>query len=188
MCVLNKSRLVLLVVLLSVIPVFSQESDREVPPLRERMFYGGNIGLAFGTITDIEVSPLAGIWVLPRLGIAAGPTFRYYKHPYFGRTVIFGGRTYVEYMLIQDIDNIIPLGIHSGLFFHGEYELLSLETAFFDESFDSKRFLTGTFLIGGGISQYISQRSSLNLSFLWALNDAGYGIYSNPEIRISFIF
>ena len=184
----GKIRLVILLIFLSVIPAVAQESDKEVPPLRERMFYGGNIGLAFGTITDIEITPLAGIWVLPRLGIAAGPTFRYYKHPYFGRTVIFGGRTYVEYMVIQDIDNIIPLGIHSGLFFHGEYELLSLETAFFDESFDSKRFLSGTFLIGGGISQYISQRSSLNLSFLWPLNDAGYGIYSSPEIRISFIF
>mgnify|MGYP007118351539 CR=1 FL=1 len=184
----SRTRLVFLLFFLSVVPVYSQEPDKEVPPLRERMFYGGNIGLAFGTITDIEVTPLAGIWVLPRLGIAAGPTFRYYKHPYFGRTVIFGGRTYVEYMFIQDIDNIIPLGIHSGLFFHGEYELLSLETAFFDESFDSKRFLSGTFLIGGGISQYISQRSSFNLSFLWALNDAGYGIYSSPEIRISFIF
>ncbi len=185
---IRKIRMAFLLVVLSAITVSGQGKSKEKPPLSERMFFGGNIGLAFGTITDIELTPLAGLWLLPRLNIAAGPTFRYYKHPYSGRTVIFGGRAYMEYMFLQDIDNLIPLGIHSGLFIHGEYELLSLETAFFGESFSSRRFPSGTFLAGGGISQYLSQRSSLNISFLWALNDAGYGLYSNPEIRISFIF
>lgn len=180
--------LIILLFIFSFCTLNGQNEKDEKPPVRERLFFGGNIGLTFGTITDIEVSPLIGIWILPRVGFAAGPTFRYYKSPYFGRTMIFGARSYVEYMFLQDLDNLIPLGIHAGLFLHGEYELLSLETAFFDENFDSKRFLTGTFLVGGGISQYISQRSSLNLSFLWALNDAGYGIYGSPEIRISFTF
>ncbi len=185
---IRKTGLIFFLVILSAVAVSGQEKSKDKPPLSERLFFGGNIGLAFGTITDIELTPLAGIWVLPRLNIAAGPTFRYYKHPYYGKTMIYGGRTYMEFMFLQDIDNLVPLGIHSGLFIHGEYELLSLETAFFGESFNTRRFPTGTFLAGGGISQYLSQRSSLNISFLWALNDAGYGLYSNPEIRISFIF
>lgn len=185
---IRKTGLIFFLVILSAVAVSGQEKSKDKPPLSERLFFGGNIGLAFGTITDIELTPLAGIWVLPRLNIAAGPTFRYYKHPYYGRTMIYGGRTYMEFMFLQDIDNLVPLGIHSGLFIHGEYELLSLETAFFGESFNTRRFPSGTFLAGGGISQYLSQRSSLNISFLWALNDAGYGLYSNPEIRVSFIF
>lgn len=188
MRIVRNTGAIILLFIFSFSAICGQDERNEKPPVKERLFFGGNLGLTFGTITDIEISPLLGIWILPRLGVAAGPTFRYYKSPYYGRTMIFGARSYIEYMFLQDLDNLIPLGIHAGLFLHGEYELLSLETAFFDENFDSKRFLTGTFLLGGGISQYISQRSSLNLSFLWALNDAGYGIYSNPEIRISFIF
>lgn len=165
-----------------------QKVRNDIPPIKERLFYGGGLGLQFGTVTDIEVTPVVGLWVLPRLGVAAGPTFRFYKNPYY-RTTIYGGRSYLEYILLQDLDNIIPLGIHAGLFIHGEYEVLSLESALFKTDPNATgRFLVGTFLAGGGIRQPLGQRSSLNLTFLWALNDSGYAIYGNPEVRVSFIF
>jgi len=177
-----------ILLIISFSDLYGQNTRDEKPPFKERLFYGGNLGLQFGTITDIEISPLIGIWVLPRIGIAAGPSYRYYKDP-IDRTSIYGGITYIQFIFLQDLNNIIPLGLHAGLFLQAEYELLSLESTFFKIApYDTGRFLTGTALIGGGMSQYISQRSSLNLSLLWALNDAGYGIYSNPEIRITFIF
>jgi len=160
---------------------------QEVPPLKERLFYGGNFSLQLGTYTDIEVSPVIGLWVLPRISVAAGPDFQYYK-VFSNGTVIFGGKTYVEFLFLQDLDNVIPLGVHLGLFLHGEYEALSLETAFFEAPYDSKRFMLNTFLAGGGIRQQMGQRSSLNFTFLWVLNDSEYSIYGNPEIRISFMF
>lgn len=165
-----------------------QKREKDVPPLKDRLFYGGGLGLQFGTITDIEVSPVIGIWALPRLGIALGPEYRYYKNPSY-RTSIYGGRTYLEYLFLQDFDNIIPLGIHAGLFLHGEYELLSLQSDLFKGTPDATgRFMTGTFLAGGGIRQQMGQRSSINLTFLWALNGNTYGLYGNPEIRITFMF
>ncbi len=106
------------------------KATRDVPPLKDRLFYGGSFGLQFGTFTDIEVSPIIGIWVLPRIGVAVGPNFRYYKDP-VDHTTIYGGRAYVEYIILQDLNNILPLGIHAGLFLHGEDEALSLESAFF---------------------------------------------------------
>lgn len=165
-----------------------QERSREVPPLKDRLFYGGNFSLQFGTYTDIEVSPVIGLWVLPRVGIAVGPDFQYYKF-YTSSTVIYGGKSYMEVLFLQDLDNVIPLGIHLGLFLHIEYEALSLESAAFKSPpYESERFITHTFLAGGGIRQQIGQRSSLNLTFLWTLNDKGYNIYGNPEIRVSFMF
>lgn len=166
----------------------AQGGKDEKPPIRERLFFGGNLGLQFGTYTDIQLSPLVGIWLLPRIAVAAGPSYRYYKDPY-DKTSIYGGSSYVQFMFLQDLNNVIPLGIHAGMFLQAEYELLSLESSFF-RTFpdDTGRFWSGTALLGGGISQYVSQRSSLNLSFLWAVNDAGYGLYGTPEIRISFIF
>jgi hypothetical protein len=164
-----------------------QTLKEQAPPLKERLFYGGNFSLQFGTYTDIEISPVIGLWVLPRISVAAGPDFQYYKFFSEG-TVIYGGKTYVEVLFLQDLDNIIPLGVHLGLFLHGEYEALSLETDFFEAPYDSKRFMLNTFLAGGGIRQQMGQRSSLNLTFLWVLNNSVYNIYGNPEIRVSFMF
>jgi hypothetical protein len=41
--------------------ISGQKSREEPPPLRERLFFGGNLGLQFGTITDIQVSPVIGL-------------------------------------------------------------------------------------------------------------------------------
>ena len=170
--------------------IFSQRISNDRPPLRERIFFGGDFGLQFGTITNIEVAPIVGLWVLPRVAIAAGPEYKYYAEKHIGSTSIFGGRAYTQLVLIQDVNNIIPAGIHLGLFFHAEDELQSLEsdTPFWTNSqVETERFNINAFLIGGGISQPMGRRSALNIIALWALNDS-YGIYSSPEIRISFTF
>lgn len=185
----------LLIIILSLAQSLSGQPDdiekrksEEVPPLKERIFFGGSFGLQFGTFTDIQASPVIGLWVLPRIGVAVGPNFRYYKDP-LDRTVIYGGRTYIQYLFLRDIGSIIPLNIHLGLFLHGEYEVLSLESSFFKyPPYESERFLSNTILAGGGINQPIGRRASVNIMFLWALNDEGYGLYSNPEIRVGFIF
>jgi hypothetical protein len=182
------SFLLLILLFISLSEVCGQQTRKDTPPLKERLFYGGSFGLQFGTITDIEFSPIIGIWVLPRVAVAAGPDYRYFKDPY-DHTTIYGGKSYVELIFLQDLDNIIPLGVHLGLFLHAEYEALSLESSFFKTApYDSERFMTNTILAGGGIRQQMGQRSSLNLTFLWALNDSGYGIYGNPEVRVSFMF
>jgi hypothetical protein len=165
-----------------------QDRSRDVPPLKDRLFYGGSFGLQLGTITDIQVSPVVGMWVLPRVGVALGPSYRYYKD-YFGNTDIYGGRTYVQLIAVQDLNSVIPLGVHLGIFLHGEYEVLSLESEVWKlPPYSSDRFLVNTLLGGGGFSQQIGRRSSINFTFLWALTDSGYEIYNNPEIRVSFVF
>jgi hypothetical protein len=191
---LKKTGFTLVLIFLSVVyisDIYGQEENRtreEAPPLKERLFFGGSFGLQFGTVTDIQFSPVAGLWVLPRVAVAAGPNYRYFKDP-FDATSIYGGKAYTEFIFLQDLNNVIPLGLHFGLFFHLEDEVLSLESSFFGTPpYDSKRFLINTVLAGGGIRQQMGQRSSLNMTFLWALNDNGYGIYGNPEIRISFMF
>jgi hypothetical protein len=186
----NINRLIMLLLILMFVSIsgtFGQQAKNEPPPLKDRLFYGGSFNLQFGTFTDIEFSPIIGLWILPRMNIAVGPNFRFYK-VYSSKTTIYGGKAYSEFLFLQDLDNILPIGVHLGLFTHVEYELLSLETEFFQANFDSDRFLTNTLLAGGGIRQQMGKRSSLNLTFLWALNDAGYGIYGNPEIRVSFMF
>lgn len=176
-----------LILLTSFTVTSGQVSKQQTPPLRERIFFGGSFGLQLGTITNIEISPIIGLWVLPRVALGAGPEYTYYKDPY-NKTNIYGGKIYSELVLIQDINNIVPIGTHLGIFLHGEYETLSLESAVWDPANISERFLVNSFLAGGGISQQIGRRSSINFIVLWVLNSSGYDYYSNPEIRISFSF
>jgi len=158
------------------------------PPLRERVFFGGSFGLQFGTITNIELSPVAGLWLLPRLAIAAGPSWQYYKDP-LGNTSIYGGKSFLRFMFIQDLNEIIPIGMRFGFYIHGEYEALNLESAFWSGVYTvDSRFWEHNVLAGVGFSQPLGMKSSFNVTFLWAVTESEYQIYSNPEIRIDFLF
>jgi hypothetical protein len=161
------------------------------PPLRERLFFGGYFGLQFGDYTNIEVSPTIGVWVLPRVAIAVGPSFQYYATPYI-ETTIYGGTSYVQLMLLRDLNNILPVGIHLGIYGQAEYEGQSLDNSYVSYMSglpDSEgRMYSDAFLLGAGISQPLGGRASINLSFLWALNQPEYYVYDSPEIRVSFQF
>jgi hypothetical protein len=187
----HKSRTFILILLLPVLScslLSAQRQREEPPPLRERLFFGGNFGLQFGTVTDIQVSPVVGIWLLPRLAVAAGPDYRYYRYGDV-RTNIYGGKAYTEFVIIQNLNAIIPIGGNTGIFFHLEEEILSLETEDWkNPPYLTDRFSINTLLAGGGISQQLGRRSSMNFMVLWALNESIYDIYGTPEIRISFIF
>jgi hypothetical protein len=167
---------------------FSQETNRDKPVLKDRLFYGGNFSLQLGTITNIEATPVIGIWLLPRIAVAVGPSYQFYKDP-IGKTNIYGGRMYLQYVVIQDINNMIPIGGNMAVFLHGEYEGLSLETDFWSNTnVTSDRFIVNSLLTGFGISQPIGRRSSVNMMILWTLTANDYGVYDNPEIRVGFSF
>lgn len=185
------SKTIIILFLFLILPchyLLAQREREEPPPLRERLFFGGNFALQFGTITNIQLSPVVGIWLLPRLAVAAGPDYRFYKYSY-DKTNIFGGKIYTELVLIQNLNSIIPIGGNTGIFLHLEDEFLSLETEYWkNPPYNNDRFTINTLLAGGGISQQIGRRSSMNFMVLWALNESIYDVYGTPEIRISFNF
>lgn len=168
---------------------YDQDNKKATPPIKERLFYGGSFGLMLGTVTDIQVSPVVGFWVLPRVAVAVGPTYRYYKDQ-IDRTALYGGRSYLQLVVIQDLNSLLKIGGHTGIFLHVEDELLSLKTSFWKNPppYKTDRFYVNTMLAGAGLSQQIGRRSSLDFMVLWPLNESIYEIYSKPEIRISFIF
>lgn len=185
---LRNSLFLVLMLIGSFSVISGQRPVEEKPPLRERLFFGGNFGLQFGTLTDIQVSPVVGLWVLPRLAVAVGPDYRFYKYR-TEKTNIIGGKGYVQFVVIKDITSVIPMGSNTSILLHLEDELLSLESAFWkNPPVFSNRFYINTLLAGGGLSQQIGRRSSMNIMVLWALNDSGYDIYSTPEVRVSFNF
>lgn len=163
------------------------EPDSQRPPLRDRMFFGGNFGLQFGTYTYIETSPIVGIWLLPRVGLAGGPTYKFLKDP-VGSTSVFGGKGFTRLILIQDVNNIVPIGMGLSIYLHGEYEYLSYRSDFFYTNPESTRVGNSAFLVGFGFSQHLGPRISMNLSLLWVVNEPELDIYDNPEIRFGITF
>lgn len=178
-----KRALILTFVLFFSFSTYGQGSKEAVPSVGERLFFGGNLGLQFGTITDIEVSPIVGYWILPRINVAMGPQYRFYKYNDV-KANIYGGKAYTELYLIQDLNNFIPLGVNIGLFIHLEDEFLIYNP----NNQETANQTLNTILFGGGISQPISINSSANIIALWAIGGNGYEYYGSPEIRIVFIF
>jgi hypothetical protein len=188
----QKTGAVKILILIFLLVQFSTSDAQNVrdqaPPLSERIFFGGSFGLQFGTLTNIQVAPVVGLWVLPRLAVAAGPDFTYYKF-YDDKTSMYGGKAYTQFVILQDLNNILPLGVHMGMFLHLEDEFLNLESAYWkNPPYASERFNINTVLVGGGISQQLGRRSFMNVTLLWALTDPGYQVYGEPEIRLSFNF
>lgn len=192
---LNNKRLIFSFIYLFLVltPVFSQNDGNDRPGKSRRFFFGGNFGLQVGSITNIEISPIAGYRVFPWFSVAAGPKYQLYGENYSGykfSTHIYGGRTFARIMLVSDLDEFIPVGFHGGLFLHGEYEMLSLERQHFDLSGEEGRFWMKPVLAGGGISQPLSKRASANIMLLWNFNEPEntLSLYRNPILRFGINF
>lgn len=157
------------------------------PPPAERIFLGGNLGLQLGTYTYLEVSPVIGYWLAPRLSMAAGPSFKYYKDPY-GSTDVWGGKAYTRFSVVNDLSNIIPSAWGLSVYLHGEYEMLSFRPDYLGIQTTKSRTFVNTALAGGGISQPMGNRGNISFTLLWVIDNGGYQIYTNPEYRVELTF
>jgi len=93
-------------------------------------------------------------------------------------------------MLFTDIGEKLNIGIAHSIFAHAEYEVLSLEKKYFEypPSSEEGRFLAHSVLVGGGLFQPTGRRGGFLIMLLWNLNETASSPYSNPIIRIGFIF
>jgi len=184
------------ILILSIILAFPAMAQNNFS-FRDRLFFGGNFGMAIGSYTDIEVSPLVGYYITPRWAAGVGFTYEYYNnkyHFYDGKTFeryethIFGGRLFTNYIIVNNVNDWIPLGFNFRIFVHLEDELLSYEKGFFKYG-EPGRELQNSILVGGGLRFPTGRRSSMNLYILWNLNSQLNNFYgSGPILRMGFNF
>lgn len=183
--------LTLLAILLAPVIHAQPDEEEELRPV-DRIFFGGNFSLMFGYITNIEISPLVGYYITPRLAAGTGIKFEYYKdkgfyYPY--QTAIYGGNIFSRYIIIKNLGEGMNLGLNTGIFTQAEYEVLSLEKEYFEPPYtEDGRFLVHSVLVGGGIIQPIGRRSAFLVTVLYNLNESVRSPYSNPIIRVGFTF
>jgi hypothetical protein len=169
----------------------TDEADEELRPI-DRLFFGGNFGLMFGTVTNIEFSPLVGYYLTPRLAAGAGIRFEYFKdkgyyEPY--QTTIYGGDLFTRYTIIRDLGEGLNIGLNTGVFTQAEWEVLSLEKEYFEPPYtENGRFTVHSILVGGGLIQPVGKRSAFMITVLYNLNETSRSPYSNPVVRVGFTF
>jgi len=179
-----------------------EDEKTEEEKWTDDLFFGGSIWAQFGTVTQIEIAPVAGYHISPRFDAGLGLRYIYYKTN-FQQTYdvstpqnipdysshIFGGNVFTRFVIIKDLNELLPLKIHGRFVSHFEYEGLNMPTKMdFTESRSGKRFWSHNYLIGGGLQQKIGERAYLNLLILYNLNEKAYSLYENPIIRIGVNF
>ena len=151
------------------------ENNQPVNDFKSRLFFGGGLGLQFGSMTLIEISPLVGYKVTPKLSIGVSPTYKYYHYnAYYGSTStnVFGGSIFSRYSIFENV------------FAHVEYETLFYNIQ--EPGYPTARLQFNSFFVGGGYNQRIGGNSAMYFLVLWNLNDTPDSPYINPVIRVGF--
>ncbi|MCF8334500.1 MAG: hypothetical protein K9I47_10175 [Bacteroidales bacterium] len=156
--------------------------DEESSP---KFYAGGNLGLQFGTITLIDVSPWISYRVIPQFSIGVGGTYKYYR---YGSQFIsnqntttadrtyhyYGGRLFSRYYPKSE-----SIGILNALFLHAEYEILELQ---FDTSSSNQR--VESVFGGAGFQIPLGEHVYGDIYLLYDFNKSGYSPYKNPLLRV----
>ena len=155
-------------------PQTSPPPPQSAPPLAQRVFYGGWVGLSFGDVDYVELAPLVGINVSPRVGVGASLLYRYRSDDRYGQdldTSDYGASAFVRGRLF------------GGLFAQAEYEYLNYEYILYDLS--SERDRDSSVLAGFGFSQAVGRSVGAYVlalyNFSYDDNDL-YNAYDSPWV------
>lgn len=175
----------LLFLYLIFLPLFSIGQDQIPEPIVEKklpvtfadhLVYGGNMGLSFGNVTNISISPMVGYKVTDRFIPGVGATYNYLKFKYYGYAPevvhIYGGSVWARYYALENI------------FAHAEYEMLNGEWDPYVRP--GYRYYLNSVLLGGGYRESFGGLSSYILVLYNVTFDEDSPYNSPLIIRVGF--
>ncbi|MEQ8417461.1 MAG: hypothetical protein RIB86_15055 [Imperialibacter sp.] len=155
-----------------------KEYDQENSSFFDRVYLGGNFGAQFGSVTFVDLSPLAGYMITPKLSAGLGVTYQYINFKYYNASYSnYGWRTFVR------------RNIGRQFFVHGEFENLNLQ--FYNANDDVVRQWVPGLFAGGGLFQPIGRSGGgFMISALYnLLYDDIRSPYNSPIVlRVGFTF
>lgn len=142
-------------------------------PFSERIWFGGGVGLSFGTVTAIQVDPLIGYKIDPngKLSVGLGGSYWYFRDnryvPAYDFTA-YGYRTFTRYRFIEQA------------FAHAEFLHMNVEANRFGAFSEIRpRIWVPHLLVGGGYVQPLGGRGSIYLQVLFDVLQDPNSIYFN---------
>lgn len=164
--------------------IYSQYLEDDPTPA-QRIFFGGNLGLSFGTVNYVEISPLVGYRITDRLSAGVGLNYTYVSSNYYDYNgYAYGGSVFASYTIVKNLSEFIPINSNAGILLYGENSILNVEQYY---KLEGVKWIN-TPLLGVAFQVPISQRSYAMFMVLFNFNETRYSQYSNPVIRISFNF
>jgi hypothetical protein len=165
-------------------PKKERPAPDEPKKFKDRLRFGGNLGLQFGTYTYIDVSPMVGVVIYKGLQAGVGVTYQYLRVADSGarfESHTYGGRVYGRYI------------IWKGIMAHAEFEMLNLDC--YDRGLYAtsgqvrlqREWVPGA-LVGGGYYQSIGQKFGTSILLLFNLLQSDCTPYANPVFRMGFGF
>lgn len=129
---------------------------KEANSFKDKIYYGGNVGMSFGSYTMFGIYPMVGYKLTPKL--SAGVTFNYqWIQDKRGNTTFessnYGGSIFSRFRILKPI------------YLHAEYVQQSYELILSDGK--SEREWVPFFLVGGGFSKSVGKRTWLNAQVLF---------------------
>lgn len=166
--------------------------EEETSGRKGKFFLIPELWLSFGNSTYIDIAPMVGYHVLDRLSMGLGPHYIYQSvksTPYYPayQSHAYGIKSFTRFALITNAEEWLPIKLFSELYFHMEYEWLSLEEEYYVPPYTGEgRYNYHGILVGGGLAQRIGFYNSVSFTILWDVNNTGISPYSNPVFRVGF--
>ncbi len=169
-----------------------KRGEKEKLPFKERLVFGGDLGLSFGSITYIKLAPVVGYRLTNRLTAGLGPIYIYESYKYYNlKTSTYGGKAVLSFTVLRgsDFGGNFNLG---NVMLHAENEVINVEPIRYDPSsqqnFFGDRLWIDNLLLGGGVSQSLGGRAAISIFLLWDVTQNPYSPYSNPILKFGFYF
>lgn len=150
---------------------------KERVPFKDRIWFGGGIGLNFGSVTAIQLDPLVGYYLDHdrKLSTGLGLSYWYYRDNRFSPAIeqnAYGYRVFTRYRVIEQA------------YLHAEFLHLNAER-FFTRENAIERIWVPHLLLGAGYVQPLGSGSSIYFQILFEVLQDPNSVYLNQGPIIS---
>lgn len=165
-------------------PVIEKKDNEDFKklPFKDRARLGGSFGLSFGSVTNVNLSPMAGYELTEKLLAGVGLTGMYFRSKYYGiNSLYYGGRGFLMY-------NIFPM-----VNLNAEIEAMNVEASYQRRQWLASPLLGASYSqpIGGKLIKAVHMTVLYNLSYHNQIDKySGQNLspYSSPFVfRVTFL-
>jgi hypothetical protein len=156
-------------------PATNTSFPKDFNSIKDRLYFGGNVGAWFGSTTYINLSPLVGCKITKQFSVGGGITYNYYSQTSYGQkytSSIYGGNIFARYLALENA--FVQVG----------WDHLSVPD--FYSPIANSRVWVDNILLGGGYRQAFSERGSFVAAIFYNINQTPLSPYPNPIIQIGF--
>jgi len=154
---------------------------------QDRLVKGANFNLLLGSTTLIDISPILGYRLTPKLQAGIGLTYIYINEQLYDpntgnpsghyQETDYGGRLYAEYDIAKNV-----LSRNSRFFLHAEYE--NLNVAYLNSFYQIDRMWIPSPYAGVGLRSPMGRKAFFNVSLLYNCNYTAYENYNPNPILV----